>query len=464
MLKKLSLRFSIAAIAALFVIELLMLGLINGLNFYRALKQSDEVLDMLVQNDGKLSYHNNNGMRDEPPGEKPDSAREDNDENDGDDVMPAPPEDISFDKKDGRFFNDKRSDTEQKYIIRYFTVKIDSGGEVTSLNTGHIATISSDTAQKYALAVYKIGDDRAFYSGMEFRYAVKNKSDGSTLIIFHDFSTSVMSSITTAKISAAIALGLLVVFSVIIILVSKRVVRPVVQNYEKQQRFITDAGHELKTPLAIIRANTEVLEMTGGENEWTRSTINQTDRLSELLGQMLMLAKSSESQRVSFADVNMSAMANEFADDFSILCSSRNKPLEADIAEGAVVHGDEKMLKMLVSTLLENAVKYGTEGEKIEFKLMVSSKHVRFSISNLCTDPPKGDTEQLFDRFYRGDSSRTRETGGSGIGLSIAKTVTDAHKGRISCTVEDGRVTFKVKLPLAAADKRSAGKRRTKSE
>lgn len=464
MLKKLSLRFSAAAIAALFVIELLMLGLINGLNFYHALKQSDDTLDTLIQNDGKLSYHNYDELmsreREEPPSQKPDSAPgdDDDDEDDLDDMEDAPPVkpegDYGFEKKNGRFFDDKRADTEQKYIIRYFTAKINCDGDVTTLNTGHIATISSETAQSYALEVFEAEEERAFYNGMEFRYAVKKSSDGSALIVFYDFGTAAASAIMTAKLSAAIALGLLIVFSVIILLVSKRVVRPVVENYEKQRRFITDAGHELKTPLAIIRANTEVLEMTGGENEWTRSTINQADRLSELLAQMLMLAKSSESQRISFADVDISRMANEFADDFSILCMSKNKPLEADIADGATVFGDEKMLKMLISTLLENAVKYGMEDKPIEFKLTQSSKHVRFSVSNLCSDPPKGDTEHLFDRFYRGDSSRTRETGGSGIGLSIAKTVTDAHKGRISCVVEGERVTFKVKLPLSSADKK----------
>lgn len=443
MLKKLSLRFSAAAIMALLVIELLMLGLINGLNFSRALNQADEALDMLIKNDGKIPYHAKEDYttrRERPP------VSNDNEMH--------PPEDWESDREPGRMFNDKRTDTEQKFIIRFFSAKIDSSGKVTTLDTGHIATISSDTAQKYALDVYSSGGERAFYNGMEFRYAVKKQSDGSTLVVFYDFGTGVSAAIMTAKISAGIALGLLVVFSVIIILVSKRVVSPVVSNYEKQRRFITDAGHELKTPLAIIRANTEVLEMTGGENEWTRSTINQTDRLSELLGQMLMLAKSSESQRVSFTDVDISAMANEFADDFSILCMSKGKPLEADIAEGAVVFGDEKMLKMLISTLLENAVKYGMEDKPIELRLSVSSKQVRLSVSNLCADPPQGDTEQLFDRFYRGDSSRTRETGGSGIGLSIAKTVTDAHKGRISCTVEGERVTFKVRLPLKSSDKR----------
>ncbi|MBQ1537136.1 MAG: hypothetical protein IIZ73_02305, partial [Ruminococcus sp.] len=166
MLKKLSLRFSAAAIMALLVIELLMLGLINGLNFSRALNQADEALDMLIKNDGKLPYHgkeDNTTRRERPP------VSNDNE-------MP-PPEDWESDREPGRMFNDKRTDTEQKFIIRYFYAKIDSSGEVTFLNTGHIATISSETAQKYALDVYKNGDERAFYNGMEFRYAVRKHSD-----------------------------------------------------------------------------------------------------------------------------------------------------------------------------------------------------------------------------------------------------------------------------------------------
>lgn len=444
MLKKLSLRFSAAAIAALFVIELLMLILINGINFYRALKQSDDTLDLILKNGGSLPYHTE--KRGEPP--TPDEPPTDVQNN-------REPE-IGYDKNADRgFFNDKRADTEQKFIIRYFTVTVDGSGGVSTLDTGHIATVSSETAQEYALDVYNSGSDRAFYNAFEFRYAAERREDGGALIVFYDFGTAISSSINTAKISAAIAVGLLVVFSVIIILISKRVVTPVAENYEKQRRFITDAGHELKTPLAIIRANTEVLEMTDGGSEWTRSTINQIDRLDELLAQMLILAKASESQRVSFSEVDLTRTANEFADDFSILCMSKNKPLEEDIADGAVMYGDEKMLKMLISTLLENAVKYGTEGEPIGFTLSKSAKHIHISVTNLCSDPPQGNTALLFDRFYRGDSSRTRTTGGSGIGLSIAKTVTDVHKGKISCEVDGERVTFKVKLPLKTSERRT---------
>ncbi len=430
MLKKLSLRFSLAAIVTFFVVELLTVGAVIGVGFLNSLGQADETLDLLIQNDGRPLHRPEmrDGNFDLSAGEFPDGG--------------------------GRrtFFEDERAVAEQKYSVRYFTARVSPSGDILMLDTGHIATISSEQAQTYALGAFSESRDRAFYNGFEFRYAV-DRSSG--LVVFYDFRTAVASQVTAAKLSTIIAVLLLAVFSVIILLVSKRVVSPVVRNMEKQRQFITDAGHELKTPLAIIRANTEVLEMTAGENEWTRSTVNQIDRLSDLLSQMLTLAKSSESQRVNFIDIDLSEMANSFADDFSILCNAKNKPLTANIADGAVVSGDEKMLSMMISTLLENAVKYGSAGERIDFSLSTSSRHVKISVSNLCDDPPSGDPDRLFERFYRGDSSRTRETGGSGIGLSIASSVAEAHRGRISCAVDGKRVTFSVDLPLGSSKKKS---------
>ena len=443
MLKKLSLRFSIAAIGALFVIELLMILLINGLNYRSMLEQTDRLLQMICDNGGSfpepVMMFNDQFKPSDKPSSKPDQAY-------GSQNAAS-----AFGGNYQEFKNrrDERADKELRYATRYFTATADANGEIVKLDTGHIASVNSDQAEKYALDVLAKNDDKGFYDNFGFRWQTVTNPDGTRLAVFLDFSNSAEGLIRIGELSLAISGGLLVVFSLIIVLVSKRVVRPVIVNSEKQSRFITDAGHELKTPLAIIRANTEVIEMTSGESEWTRSTINQTDRLSDLLGRMLMLAKSQESQRFSFADVDLSALAREQTDNFMTYCSAEGKPLETEIAEDVHISGDVKMLDMLISTLLENAVKYGKPDSPISFLMTASAKHVRIKITNLCTDPPTGDLTLLFDRFYRGDSSRTRETGGSGIGLSIAKTITDAHKGKISCTVEGEAVTFCVKLNRA---------------
>ena len=425
MLKRLSLRFSAAAVSALFVIELIMILMINGLNFYYSVRQTDETLSALLEGDGSFA----NSRDDFRPDSKPDRAPDDG---------------------NGLWrFGDERADKEMRYMTRYFTAAINTEGSVVTLDTGHIASVSSDEAERYALDVLAGNKQKGFYDGMAFRWAMRKYADGSKLAVFCDFTVPMQDLRRVAFLSAEISAGLLVVFSMMIILVSRRVVRPVIENSEKQAQFITDAGHELKTPLAIIRANTEVIEMTSGETEWTRSTIHQTDRLSDLLGRMLMLAKSRESQRFSFEDVDLSALAKDTAGHFETYCTAENKPLKADIAEGVHVSGDPKMLDMLMSSLLENAVKYGITGEQTVFALTVSSKHARITVENLCEDPPQGDLSRLFDRFYRADTSRTRETGGSGLGLSLAKTITDAHGGKITCETEGKKVRFTVRLRLA---------------
>ena len=423
MLNKLSLRFSAAAIGSLFVIELIMMLFINGMNFSATLSQTDETLSLIVENGGRLPEMNAFPW-DIPRGDR-----------------------TSGDPFGSDRFGGERADREFRYTMRYFSAVTDGRGTIYAMNTGNIVTVSQDMASEFCKDVFSRDDFKGFYNGMNFRCQVKTYSDGSRLAVFCDFSTAAQNFDRVLKISAGISIGLLAVFSVIIWLLSKRVVKPVIENQEKQARFITDAGHELKTPLAIIRANTEVIEMTGGESEWTRSTIKQTDRLSDLLQRMLMLAKSSESSRFSFTEFDLTALAEKLADNFETYCTAEGKPLEASVAQGIVITGDVKMLDMLISTLLENAVKYGKPGGSIGFTLTESSRHVQLTVTNLCTDPPQGDTRLLFDRFYRGDSSRTRETGGSGIGLSIAKTITEAHKGKISCTVEGELVKFAVRLP-----------------
>ena len=465
MLNKLSRRFSLAAIGALFVIELIMILLINGLNFRNTLKTTDDSLSFLISNGGKLPDKSELFSEIIPPPD-PDMFGDlpaDSDFPDGefaDDEHPIrqrgprysvpEPKNSDSERFRGEFFEkftqNERADREFRYTIRFFTAGTNSDGVIVRVDTGNIATISTTTAEEYAEKVLSSGTDKGFYDGLNFRYEISTNDDGSKLVVFCDFSTAAQNFVAVAKLSLIISAGLLAVFSVLILLISKRVVKPVIENQEKQARFITDAGHELKTPLAIIRANTEVIEMTSGESEWTRSTINQTDRLSDLLGRMLMLAKSSESQRFSFSEVDLTALAEKLAENFGTYCAAGNKPLESDIAQGIVISGDAKMLDMLISTLLENAVKYGKPDSPIGFTLTDSSKHATLTVTNLCTDPPKGDTKLLFDRFYRGDSSRTRETGGSGIGLSIAKTITDAHKGKIACTVDGEKVTFTARL------------------
>ncbi|CDA72449.1 two component system histidine kinase [Ruminococcus sp. CAG:579] len=408
MLRRLSVKFSAAAIAVIFCVELLMTGLINGLNIYYTISEVDEIVDSILENKGKMPEN----------------------------FAPREPR-----KNDGRRFGELR------YSTRYFTVMIDPSGEADFIDTGHISTVTSEQAQEMGLAASKPDKKRGFYSGCDFRYAVNDVPNGGKMLVFYDFSEKSASLGRMLEISAVIAAALLALSALLIALYSKRAVRPVIESIESQRRFITDAGHELKTPLAVIRADAEVIELTGGENEWTKSILNQTDRLSELLSQLLTLTKSQENLQSSFAEFSLSEAVEQAAQGFKPLFDSKSLPFEINVAEGLALFGSETLVRELVSILLENASKYSSAGESVSLTLVQTGGKAELKAVNFCDDPPQGDTRLLFERFYRADSSRTRETGGSGIGLSIARSIADAHKAKISCNVEGKRVGFCVRFP-----------------
>lgn len=408
MLRRLSVKFSAAAIAVIFCVELLMTGLINGLNIYYTISEVDEIVDSILENKGKMPEN----------------------------FAPREPR-----KNDGRRFGELR------YSTRYFTVMIDPSGEADFIDTGHISTVTSEQAQEMGLAAAKPDKKRGFYSGCDFRYAVNDVPNGGKMLVFYDFSEKSASLGRMLEISTVIAAALLALSALLIALYSKRAVRPVIESIESQRRFITDAGHELKTPLAVIRADAEVIELTGGENEWTKSILNQTDRLSELLSQLLTLTKSQENLQSSFAEFSLSEAVEQVAQGFKPLFDSKSLPFEINVAEGLALFGSETLVRELVSILLENASKYSSAGGSVSLTLVQTGGKAELKAVNFCDDPPQGDTRLLFERFYRADSSRTRETGGSGIGLSIARSIADAHKAKISCNVEGKRVGFCVRFP-----------------
>ena len=208
-------------------------------------------------------------------------------------------------------------------------------------------------------------------------------------------------------------------------------------NYEKQKQFITDASHEMKTPLAIISANAEVLEMVNGENEWTQSIQKQIKRMNHLTEEMVMLSRlDEENTSWNMQDCNLSDLVREIVDNFRTLAESKNKELYLEADEGILYCGDEMALRQLFSILLDNAVKYALPETRIECRLTGGTRPV-FVIRNQAEGLLPGKQDRLFDRFYRLDVSRNSETGGNGIGLSIAKAIVDAHKGKIIAFSQD---------------------------
>ena len=298
---------------------------------------------------------------------------------------------------------------------------------------------------------------RAIGSGKEtgfvdnYRFIVRETWNGGWYVSFVDVSESLHSFKNFLMISTSVSLACMVVLSVILYFVSDKAIRPIVESYEKQKRFITDAGHELKTPLTIIRADSDALEMEIGEdNEWVSDIKKQTVRMNELTNNLILLSKMEETNLARVSEpVELGEVVEDQAGSFRAVAESCDINMNID-ADDITVKGDKKMLSQLVSILADNAVKYCPEHKSIDISLKSDQKNAIMEITNDTKEDIKNDSlKHLFDRFYRTDSSHNSSTGGHGIGLSIAKAITDSHKGKITAEKRrDYSITFKVILPL----------------
>ena len=237
---------------------------------------------------------------------------------------------------------------------------------------------------------------------------------------------------------------------ILLLLLSKRIVRPVAESYETQKQFITDAGHELKTPLTIIGADADLAEMECGENQWIQDIRRQTQRLTELTQDLIYLSRmEEEGLSLQSIDFPLSDVAEEMAHSFLPLAQNQGKRLEIAVQPMLSFRGDEKSIRQLCSILLDNALKYSPQEGELLFRLEKQGKNILLSVSNTTSQPiKKEELCHLFDRFYRTDPSRNSQTGGYGLGLSIARSIVTAHKGKIRAeSPQESVLTIQVTLP-----------------
>lgn len=239
---------------------------------------------------------------------------------------------------------------------------------------------------------------------------------------------------------------------ILLVLISKKVIAPIQQSYQKQKQFITDASHELKTPLAIIRSNTDVLELENGDSKWTKNIQNQVDRLTSLVNSLVVFSRMEEKDTAEKVKFNLSESLHARIDDFEELASFQKKHIIADIDNNIYYRGEQQAIVQLMDILLENAIKYATKETNINVTLKKNKKYATMKISNQA-NVKKGDLRKVFDRFYRLDESRNSTIKGYGIGLSMAKLITEKHKEVIKAYApEDG--IFKIEVRFTLDDKR----------
>lgn len=342
-----------------------------------------------------------------------------------------------------RYFNNYNEDS--SYRTRFFRIFLDEDKKVTNVNMDHIAAVDV----KKAVRMTKMAMLRRGKVGLvgSYRYRKEYKDSQVRSIIFLDCKENQSFYHLAVTITITVSTLLTCLITVIFAIASKRAVRPFELNSNRQKQFITDASHELKTPLAIISANAEVLQYKGDGNEWTQNIIDQTKHMGKLINQLLVLAKLDEVQEKSEKqEADLKLLLEETTRPFEEVATQKKVTLKLHLEEGVTIRVNREQIAQLVSILTENAAKYVNDGGKIVWRL-TKTQHGAVLVVKNTTEKELPDTKRMFDRFYRSDSSRSSKTGGQGIGLSIAKKIVDSHKGSITAKAGDGMVTFRVSLP-----------------
>lgn len=405
MLKRLQRRFILSAMAAFGTVMLVIVIGINGVNYVQTASKQDEMIGNLLVYEQRILQE---------PKAPPPPMRD----------MPG-------------------GGPEAEFTTRFFAVHCDAEWNIDFISREHISSVDEEMARAYTKAVLSKGRDKGYYG--DYRYRVRRDGKGiSVLFLNASMQLQFMRSLCLVSLGTGL-LSLLLVF-LLVLLFSGRAIMPFVKNMERQRRFITDAGHELKTPITSIVTSADIAAMEHEGDEWIATIQKQARRLAKLTGDLVALSRLDEEMPFpEKSDVSLSDAAWESAEPFAVLAKAEGKRFSQHIEERLILHGDKNALQQLISILLDNAVKYSDQGGEIRFYLGRKRGKIRMEVFNTCILPDCTHLDRLFERFYRMDESRSAGTGGTGVGLSMARAIAEAHGGRIGVCSEDGRsIVFRV--------------------
>lgn len=411
MFKKLQRKFMVVSTLVL----LLVISVVSGVVYWIAsgilMSQTGVLINLILDNDGTLPQYESD-----------------------------------FDASQERFL---ALNVESIHEARFFSAKqTDDGIEIIS---SHIAAISEE--DEISLAK-KVLDRRGSLGRITveghriLHYARRSMDDGSVMVVLID-STSRYGLVRLVMMYMfALWLTVLILYVIIMGHFSKKLIHPFIENDEKQKRFITNASHELKTPLAVISANTEMTEVLGGKSKWTESTRRQIKRLQTLIEDLVVLTRLDEMKESELTDVDLSAVVTESSESFRSVAESAGKRFTADIAPEIHIKADKRGLQQIVSILMDNAVKYCDENGEITVRLesRARGKGAKIVISNTYAEGKDVDTSRFFERFYRQDESHNSEKSGFGIGLSMAKEIAERMRGKLRVNYSGDTISFTVEV------------------
>lgn len=403
MIRKLQIKFIVIIMALMTMVLLFIFGFLNISMMKSGEQQSIRMMHKIAMNDGMMPPKRKPEQPAPPPGED----------------MPAPQD--------------------------YFSVKLTSQNEFVNVYSERNLALSQD--ELAALIDSALEKDRATGKQDGYYFLIQPADDGK-LIVFLDSSMESNMMYRLLWTSAGISAASLFVLLIIAIFFSFWVTKPVKKAFASQKRFVADASHELKTPLTVIAANAEVLTGEIGENQWLNYIKAEVVRMNALVRDLLYLAKADSTENVyHFTSFDLSNAIMSVCLLFESIVFEKSKQLALDIEEGIFYKGDENRIKQAVAILLDNAIKNSYDHGEIKVSLKMQSGKRVITVYNTGEGIDEQNRNRIFERFYRGDSSRTRETGGYGLGLSIAKTILNAHKGKITIEGEKGKwVAFLISL------------------
>lgn len=402
MIKKLKMRFVLICMSSILFVLGAIIATVNIINYRFINQTADELLDLLAYNDGMFieEYFKEYG---------------------------APP----------------YTTKESKYETRFFCVRFDDEERLISINIQNIASVNEEEAVSYAFNVLNSNKKRGFYE--KYRYLISKTTNGK-LVIFVDCSKAVYIARKFVNISVIVGAFALVGLSLLVWTISSKTVKPIVDSYNKQRKFITDAGHELKTPLTIIAANAEIMEIENGEDECIDAIKKQVARMTQMTKNLVTLSRIDEADLRN--EMNEFSLTNTSIDIFESMkkvAINQGKEYTYSAENDLIYNGNERLIRELLLVIVDNAIKYS----KSHININVSKKKNKLivDIENDTNGLNKDEIKNYTNRFYRTDESRASSIEGSGIGLSIANEIVKMHKGEMKLSSEDG-IEFKIKIIL----------------
>ena len=343
-----------------------------------------------------------------------------------------------------RDFNHKFNPESPRFqLSTFYSVAVSYDGEILEVKNGMSGVHTDEELVSLTESIIKSGRNNGTENNLAF---YKTDKGGYTLVSFMDNTVVNENAMTLFRYTLIFGGVALVLFFFLSVFLARKIVNPLEESYQKQKQFISDAGHELKTPVSVVSANAELLSREIGDNQWLQNIQYENERMGVLVGQLLDLART-ENVTPQMEHIDFSRLIAGESLPFESVAFEKGLNLNTNIANDISVVGNSTQLKQIVSILLDNAIRHSKDGGEVWLTLTKEHGFAKLSVINKGEEIRAEHREQILERFYRVDTVRNGEDKHYGLGLAIAKAITTSHKGNIAVHCFDGFVEFRVHIP-----------------